>query len=73
MLGLNRPKTKYTFKMLYYPFKEMKSGRTVYYEIPKEFRATYAKTQDINRISMNQGITADHLTIETNTSLNIRI
>jgi hypothetical protein len=73
MLGLNRAQNKYSFKMTYYPYKEVKNNRTIYYETGKDFHATYAKTQDINRLNLNQGVIVDNLTIETQTSLRIRI
>ena len=69
MLGLNKPKTRYTYKMLWYENLGNSNSRIVFSNIPRTFYADYAKSQDISRLNLNQGIVNESLTIETNSFL----
>lgn len=73
MLGLNRPSNKYTYKMLWYENLGNSNNRLVHSNIPRTFYADYAKSQDVGRLGLNQGLINDSFTIETNTSLNLKI
>lgn len=73
MLGLTRPATKYTYKMLWYESLGNSNNKIIYSNIPRTFYADYAKTQDVGKLGLNQGLINDSFTVETNSSLSIKI
>lgn len=73
MLSLNRPATKYAYKMLWYENLGSSNNRIIHSNIPRTFFADYAKSQDVGRLGLNQGLINDSFTIETNTSLSLKI
>lgn len=73
MLGLNKPSTPYPIKMWWYPSENNKDkGFQVFAQSGKPFFCDYAKTQDINRLNLNQGVTSTSMFLETDTFLPIQ-
>jgi hypothetical protein len=73
MLGLNKPSTLYPIKMIWYPSEDNKNkGIQVFKQNGKPFFCDYAKTQDINRLNLNQGVTSTSMFLETDTFLPIQ-
>lgn len=69
MLGLNKSRTLETITAYWYKYKDNQSSVQNWEETPKTFKCNYATTQDIDRISMNQGKPIIHMTVHTKSSL----
>lgn len=71
MLGLNKPSTPYQIKMYWYPQVKNNKGIQKFSQTGTPFFSNYAKTEDINRLQLNQGVNTTSLFIETDTFLPI--
>ena len=69
MLGLNKSRTLETITAYWYQYEGNTSNVQNWKETPKTFKCNYASTQDIDRISMNQGKPLIHMTVQTKSSI----
>ena len=69
MLGLNKSRTLETITAYWYKYKDNTSNVQNWEETPKAFKCNYATTQDIDRISLNQGKPLLHMTVQTKSAL----
>ena len=69
MLGLNKSRTLETINAYWYKYIDNSSNVQNWSETPKTFKCHYASTQDIDRISLNQGKPLLHLTVQTQSSI----
>ena len=72
MLGLNKSRTLETITAYWYRYKDNQSNVQNWEETPKAFKCSYATSQDIDRISMNQGMPLLHMTVQTKSALHFK-
>ena len=69
MLGLNKSRTLETITAYWYKYKDSNNNIQCWEETPKAFKCSYATSQDIDRLAMNQGMPVLHMTVQTKSAL----